>query len=259
MSETKSENINFIVDTRERGLIDELTALNAKFTVEQLELGDILFKQGDDISLIIERKTIADLKASICDGRAREQKARLLGSVPAHRILYLVEGSLNKSLTSKVSGLPVSTLLGSIINTQLRDGIRVYKTTSLSETANFLVKLYSKLEQDGDKYFRTEEMTTTKYTASLKKSKKANMTPSVWFRAQLALIPQVTEKVADVIIEKYSSPRVLMAEYENTPEHLRAKLLADLKYPIKNDKVRRVGTKMSQRIYEFFFGIYETE
>ena len=134
-------NIELVIDNRERSLIEILQNTH-EITIEQLDLGDIIFRKDGKIILIIERKTVADLKASICDKRHREQKARLLNcGIPLERIMFLIEGSLNKSLTSKVSGMPVSTLVGSIINTQLRDGIKVYKTSSLTETSEFLKKI----------------------------------------------------------------------------------------------------------------------
>jgi ERCC4-type nuclease len=251
-------SVEIIIDTREQELIARMST-NNNISVEQLDIGDILFRQNNENILIIERKTVNDLKASICDGRGREQKARLMGTTPKHRIMYLIEGSLNKSLESKVSGLPVSTLIGSLINTQLRDGIKVYKTSSIEESVNFLYKLHDKLEKDGETYFKEEQsITASKYSSTLKKQKKANMTPHVWFITQLSLIPQVTDKIASVIVEKYPTIRDLMMEYESTPEHLREKLLADLKFTIKNDKERRVGDKISSRIYQYYYG-YEQE
>ena len=113
-----------------------------------------------------------------------------------------------------------------------------------------------KLQKDGNKYFLQEGcMTATKYASTLKKKKKENMTPTVWFISQLALIPQVTEKIAEKIIEKYPTLSSLVLEYERTPDHIRDKLLADLSYSIKNDKKRRVGEKLSLRIYQFFYGL----
>ena len=249
-------SIELVIDTRERELIENLKKTN-KIIVEQLDVGDILFRQDGETVLVIERKSVSDLKASICDGRGREQKARLLGSTPKHRIMYLIEGSLNKSLDYKISGLPVSTLVGSLVNTQLRDGIKVYKTASIDESANFLCKLHDKLIKDGDNYFKDEEqrVSASKYSSTLKKQKKANMTPQVWLIAQLSLIPQVTEKVANVIAEQYPTVKDLILEYESTPEHLREKLLTDLKFPLKNGKSRRVGDKISSRIYQFFYGL----
>ena len=145
--------IELVIDNREHDLIQKIQPL-AQPLIEQLDVGDILFREDGKTILIIERKTVNDLKASICDGRGREQKARLLGSTPRQRIIYLVEGSLDKPMSSKISGLPVSTLVGSLINTQLRDGIKVYKTSTLDESAEFIVKLLDKLEKDGDTYFR---------------------------------------------------------------------------------------------------------
>ena len=250
-------NIELVIDNREHALIKQLSN-KTKYVVEQLQLGDVVFREAGETILVIERKTIEDLKASICDGRNREQKARLLGCIESNRILYLIEGNLDHRLETKVSGLPISTLIGSLINTQLRDGIKTYKTASIKESANFLVKLKSKLEKDLPKFFQAGGcISDTKYAASLKKSKKANMTPSVWFIKQLSLIPQVTERISEKIIEKYSNMCDLVGEYTRTPEHLRSKLLADIKYEIKNGKLRRIGNKISERIYRFFFNITE--
>lgn len=252
-------SIELIIDNREHELIQRLKSTN-NITVKQLDVGDIIFQQDGEVILIIERKSVKDLKASICDGRSREQKARLLGNFPRNRIMYLIEGSLNKPLTDKISGLPVSTLIGSLVNTQLRDGIKVYKTSSIEESVEFLRKLMDKLEKDGDKYFNDEEYKSSvnKYVTTLKKSKKANMTPENWFIAQLSLIPQVTEKVAVVIVEKYSSVKNLVSEYNSIPENLCGKLLSDLTFPVDNGKkVRRIGDKISKRIYSYIYGIRE--
>tara|TARA_B100000902_G_C27275897_1_gene898841 strand:+ start:645 stop:1427 length:783 start_codon:yes stop_codon:yes gene_type:complete len=253
--------IEMVLDMRENGLEQELNkSKTIRFRVKQLDLGDIAFMRGEETLLIIERKTVEDLKASICDGRSREQKARLLGSgIPTERIMYIIEGNLDKDLKSKVSGVPVSTLVGSIINTELRDNIKVYKTASLHETALYLEKMLDKLNKDGNDYFKSEEkkISASEYSASLKKKKKENMTPTVWFINILSSIPQVTEKIADIIVSKYGSMVKLMEEYERTPEHLRVKLLSDMKYVIANDKERRVGDKISKRIYNFIYGISE--
>lgn len=254
--------IELVIDTRERALIEKLQENNAVITVETLDLGDIVFRTESEIILVIERKTISDLKASICDGRSREQKSRLIGNYPKNRLMYLIEGSLNKQLTDKISGLPVGTLLGSLINTMFRDGIHVYKTGSMDETVNFLVKTHEKLDKELDQFFSDADaggISDAKYVASLKKPKKTNMTPTVWFMNQLCLVPQVTEKIAEKIVEKYPSMSALMAEYERTPEKYRDGMLADITYLIKDNKSRRVGEKVSVRIYQYVYGISNDE
>ncbi len=51
----------------------------------------------------------------------------------------------------------------------------------------------------------------------------------------------------------------LTREYDITPEHLKEKLLSDITYPLSSGKTRRVGDKISKRIYSFFYGINEIE
>lgn len=246
-------SIELVIDTREKDLISKFP--KEKIKIEQLEVGDIIYRKNDKIILIIERKTTKDLKASICDGRAREQKARLIGTNPRDRILYLIEGNLDKKLSEKISGLTVSTLIGSLINTQLRDGIKVYKTSSISESVEFLKKIFEKIEKDGDNYFTYEDkkISNTEYVSTLKQSKKANMTPDIWFIKQLSLIPQVSEKIGVVIAEKYKNVKDLIIEYERTPKHLREKLLANLQFKLSSGKNRRIGDKISIRIYNYFY------
>jgi ERCC4-type nuclease len=249
--------IHLIIDNRERDLIELLINNNTPHTVEMLDVGDILFRDGDETILVIERKTVNDLKASICDGRGREQKARLMNCGLSHsRIMYLIEGKLSMSLDTKVSGVPVSTLVGSLINTQFRDGLKVYKTGTLIETANFIHRLLDKFETDGSSYFKTDVgvVDDCSYACTLKTRKKDNITPSVWFISQLAMIPQVTELIAGEITKVFPSVSSLVKAYEDCSVVDRKKLLSDITYPIKNDKVRRIGIKISERIYNLIYG-----
>ena len=102
-----------------------------------LDVGDIIIKKNEQIVLVIERKTINDLKCSIVDGRWKEQKTRLLNNIPRERIIYLIEGNILKKTTMKGGS---KTLIGATINCMLRDGIKVYKTTNVKETVMFIEK-----------------------------------------------------------------------------------------------------------------------
>lgn len=249
--------IHLIIDNRERGLIELLIKNNTPHTVEVLDIGDILFRDDNETILVIERKSVNDLKASICDGRGREQKARLMNSgLSISRIMYLIEGKLSMALDSKVLGVAVSTLVGSLINTQFRDGIKVYKTHNLDETADFVHRLLEKFETDGSGYFKTDTKAIDdgNYACTLKTRKRDNVTPSVWFIAQLSMIPQVTELIAVEVTKVFPTVVSLVKAYEECSVEDRAKLLSDITYPIKNDKVRRIGIKISERIFKLFYG-----
>jgi ERCC4-type nuclease len=250
--------MKLVIDNRERDIIGKLKEMGVDHEIAVLELGDVNWLDDDgNIVLIIERKTVADLKASICDGRSREQKARLFNSgVSRDRIMFLIEGSLGKPLDSKISGIPVSTLVGSIVNMQLRDNVKVYKTGSLTESAIYISRLNQKLSTDIVNYFNTGSgaCTEVSYAATLKTRKRENVTPTVWFVQQLCLVPQVTEKIASRIIEEYPTLISLTRAYEQATEENRPRLLKDLKYKIANDKLRRIGDKISERIYILLYG-----
>ena len=86
------------VDIREKKLIPLLKALNKDYNydieiiVERLDLGDIIVtNDSNDELLIIERKSLNDLAASIRDGRYAEQSFRLTNeSLHNHNIVYLI-------------------------------------------------------------------------------------------------------------------------------------------------------------------------
>ena len=73
-----------IIDNREKDLIKLLIEKKIEIECQNLELGDIVFTNnesklnGNEELIMIERKTVDDLMASIKDGRHREQKIRLL-------------------------------------------------------------------------------------------------------------------------------------------------------------------------------------
>jgi ERCC4-type nuclease len=97
------------IDVRERELIKLVQRIikttpkfnNIQLIIKSMPLGDISFGKSDITPeglteyLIIERKSVSDLTASIKDGRYAEQSFRLSGTpYPNHNIIYLIEGSI---------------------------------------------------------------------------------------------------------------------------------------------------------------------
>jgi crossover junction endonuclease MUS81 len=251
-------SIELIIDQRERELKAHFTNIeNVKF--ENLDIGDIIFRKNSENILIIERKRVDDLAASICDGRNREQKARLLGSdISRDRILYLIEGDLNRELYTKIGSVTIDTLLGSIINTQFRDGLKIYKTTCMKETIIFIEKLWSKLNRDENTFWQYDgekhQITAAEYSSTIKTKKKDNMTADVWFNSQLCLIPQISTKISAIIVAKYTTVINLVKAYDELPIEKRKDMLTELTYRIANDKMRKIGPKISEKVYNFFYG-----
>jgi ERCC4-type nuclease len=140
------------VDIREQELlkhINNLISNNSKFkdievSTENLALGDIIILNNEEEKIIIERKSISDLAASIKDGRYVEQSYRLNGlNHPNHNIIYLIEGNINKSrFNNKTENL---TLYSAIFSLNYYKGFSVIRTFSIEETAIFICNTVNKL------------------------------------------------------------------------------------------------------------------
>jgi len=251
-----------VIDTRERDLIKLATEAGAEFTIEQLEIGDIIFRgaAGNQDCVMIERKTINDLRSSICDGRLREQKIRMLNSdtVRKNNIMYLIEGSVPDLDTPTVGGVGCKSVVGSMINMMFRDDLKVYKTRNIKETLNYIIRLYDKLndkstvinaDSSGD-----QSPTDTSYSKYIKTKKIENITPRVFFVKSLCIIPRVSYVIADSIAVTYLSYTTLVNTYAGSDEQTNLKLLSDITYNTTAGKVRKIGPVLSKRIYEFVSG-----
>ena len=270
-----------IIDNREKDIIQLFKITDFKFKsyenisieYDNLDIGDFQVKVNDKLALIIERKTLADLAASIKDGRYKEQKARMKAvNIPNHYKMYLIEGevyaedSLDKN-TKFIScnGIAISTVLSSIVNTYLRDGLSVYKTKNINASAKFLAKIFEKTPEFGENMLNNlqpssnnEEVEMDDYMSGLKLKKKENMTGIACYVSQLAQITGVSYNIAKAISEKFKSLIDLSLAYLGLDDDKdRELLLADIKITVgKSGKERRIGKVLSKRIYENVFGIY---
>ena len=101
-----------------------------------------VFKKGEETVLVIERKSLKDLYQSIKDGRHREQKKRLFSTYPKSKIIFLVEGNIYDSdFPDKI----VKIIQSSILNTIIRDNIRIIETCDISDTFHTLKQIFDKL------------------------------------------------------------------------------------------------------------------
>jgi ERCC4-type nuclease len=223
-----------IIDTRERDLIKQT---KIPFKTQSLSVGDIwiscqipstsstsspstsqietdvsnstIASTSTTIELIIERKTHADLVASLKDGRWREQKSRLLtycneeGPHQRHPI-YIIEGSM-QFLPATGQGMSVSVLRKLMNRLQIKYGINVITTDDLADTAlaiNFLVEQMNE-DPSADSHAFTASNKTKQYYEGVQVTRKANKEdPSNFARAVLMQCPGVSANIADAIITR---------------------------------------------------------
>ena len=191
----------WVCDTRERDLIPLLSNIITR----NLPVGDIwIGLSGENVlpgGLVIERKTVADLEASIKDGRYREQRLRLLtycGETGA-RPLYIMEGNLDRLNVSRFQG---NTLRKFLNRLQIRYGVPVIQTESLESTANICSVLLDQWQTDKT-VFVAEDGAKKDYAASVTVHKRGNKEdPAVFASMVLQQCPGVSAAIAKAILEK---------------------------------------------------------
>ena len=177
-----------IVDSRERH-ITELLPQDA-VRVQCLSVADFLLTDADgNVQLAIERKTIADLSASLVDGRFHEQRSRIKQAY-GDRVAFLIEGDLDHSDTK---------LSGAITGLAFRHNIHVVRTTNVRDTTAFLLNASRSAEKG-----RLVECSSDAAPPCHAPRSKAG-TPAELAMCMLQAIPGVSPKIASNIIKEHAS------------------------------------------------------
>jgi len=239
------------IDTRETELLkkcQDLVLNNLKFKdvkliSETLPLGDVIINDGQNDCIIVERKTLSDLAASIKDGRYEEQSYRLNGlNHHNHNIIYLIEGDMNRFNSFK-DRIDKQTLYSAMISINYFKGFSVMRSSNLDETAQLcctmVYKLINNLKANKIGYYsnikhnnlinskqdETEiaDETQTKdekeeqnvesedkdkekdYCSVIKKVKKENITPYNIGEIMLCQIPGISSTSALAILQHFKT------------------------------------------------------
>jgi len=240
--------MKLIFDERETSLYDMCVQSDIKLycdgnaTREQcslekkvLPLADILITNDDEtiVYVYFERKSVADLLASIKDGRYAEQSYRLSNCCEnMHNIVYLIEGML----PPKDKKLVVSC----IASLNYFKGFSVHRTVSMQETAFYLMAYADKLAREfakGSKAYNhistngmleasgTESQeavpaSVTNYTSVVKVQKKANITPENIGQLFLMQIPGISSTIALEIMKPFKSFLEFVEHVKQNPAYL---------------------------------------
>ena len=213
------------LDTRESELIKILEATEIK----QLPVADIWI--GD---LIIERKSIRDLEASILDGRYREQRGRILAYCQENKAqpMYILEGNLG-SATGRLQKKALMKFINRLI---FHYQIPVMQTSSVQETAELLNALVEQWKDDPKNLQRATEL--VKVTDGIHIQKKANALDFKQFGiCCLAQCPGVSVKMAEQLMEKFGSLKGVMEAPVKEIEELKV-------------GTRKIGPVVSKRLHE---------
>ena len=225
-----------------------------------LPIGDIIISDAitDEDKVIVERKTLVDLAASIKDGRYAEQSYRLNGlNHPNHNIIYLIEGDLTKLSIFK-SKLDKQTLYSSMFSINYYKGFSLMRSNTLEESATILCNMLFKLIKSEDKqpYYKqqqqqqqqqqqlTEEVND--YCSVVKRVKKENVTKENISNIMLCQIPSISDVTATAVFKKFNTMSDLIVAIREDPT-----CLNDIKTTMANGKSRKISKACIKNIIDF--------
>jgi ERCC4-type nuclease len=211
--------------------------------------------------LVIERKSINDLIASIKDGRYEEQSYRLNGLTHHnHNIIYLIEGDMNKANHFKDAKIEKLTVCSAIFSLNYYKGFSVIRTFNLEETATFLCNTFVKLNKERSSkkaYYDIVDATALRdqsaevscdkeYVNVIKKVKKDNITSENIGEIMLCQIPGISSVSALAIMNKFKTFNALIKELE-----LNSTCLDDITTVTKTGQNRKISSKIIENVKKF--------
>jgi len=213
-----------IIDVRERAAIVAAEATGLAHETRSLDVGDFHIAVGEGegaLAVCVERKTYADLLASIHDGRFREQRDRMRSTLGARRMAYVLEG-----FPARVAEWDAGALTA-VLHMAHRDGIAIARTADVDDTVRYVAALVQRVAAEPDKYQdaggagagAVEGYAAHLHAASVCRKKGANATPASAFRLMLSAVPGVSGTIAANVAAKAGSLAALMRELLALPDH----------------------------------------
>lgn len=230
------------LDYRERGL----QALEPTLHVITPPVGDIwigdmsgnLLLEG---GVVLERKSLSDLEASIIDGRYEEQRGRLLAFASEHKVAigYIMEGETKGFQGRRFTG---DSILKTIARIQLNHRIPVFQTDSQMDT----IHLSKLIEESWQKYKGTFSWNSgdnsgnlgnqeTPVAASYTKSVSRD-SPDSFLLGVLTQCRGISEALARIIVTEVKTLEGLMA-------------LSESELAAITDSKRKVGNAVAKRLH----------
>lgn len=199
--------------------------------------------------VVLERKTVADLAASIRDGRWRDQLARLRAA-PAQggRCAVVIEGAL-PGAGDVVGGVTGGAMMSALAGAFVRDGVAWFSTDGLAGTARLVEALADRAARNEPP---SEQGGLPSCGIRLPKRGEALSDPRAVAAAQLCVIPGVSPAIAVALLGDCNG----IAEWTRRWGGRLAEL-ADLRVGPRDGSGgggRRLGASLARRVARSCFG-----
>ena len=246
-----------VIDFREKDILNfcnsQLNGRDIIITSENLPLGDIKIDK-----LLIERKTINDLAASIVDGRYKEQSFRLNKALEeGYKIFYFIEGNLDLYTGSISKNTLIST-----IYSLTHKGFQVLLTKNSKESSLFILQFAEKMKiekcknekesinSESNEIKICKELTYENTEGIVQKKKNKNITKENISVFMLCQIPGISITTAGILLEKYGHISKLIIAINNNPNEMN-----DFEYikesSTKECKIKKLNKNIIKNLNEF--------
>jgi ERCC4-type nuclease len=233
---------NIIIDHRECKLKELLTSENIEkynISFQNLELGDIIIYYKNDPLFIFERKTLQDLKASIIDGRYKNQKINILQKYGNTIFKYIFEFPFKD-----FNGLDKQ-VKGALVNTILRDKVSIIHTSSIKDTFEFLLNIFERIYLDPEKYCTQPYCISEQQGVRVKKeSTYTNM---------LCQIPSISLKTATAIAKEYPNMNLLIEALKDKNYEQKLNILKNITTLDNKGKARKLTSSAINNLIDTLF------
>lgn len=244
------------IDHRECSIKPLITSLlannNISYICENLECGDFIIEIDGQPLLVIERKTIKDLLASIKDGRYKEQKHKMIETHGKAKVMYLIEGVFSfHEMPKGFIDVEYKSLKSSIINTQVRDKVAVMQTNDLQETCAYLYDVVYRIYQNPSKYCleTNGELLQVQQPISLNSALRKKTTRNEVFVQQLCQVSGISHKTAEAISREFIDMKTFYETLLPLENEQKLKLLKNIY--LKDN--RRINSKVADTIVQYMF------
>lgn len=237
------------LDYRERGLQNLALGQTLKLItppVGDIWIGDMSGSLLVEGGVILERKSLSDLEASIIDGRYEEQRGRLLAYANEHKVAigYVIEGETAGFQGRRFTGDSVLKIIARI---QFHHRIPVFQTKSLEATmalAN-LIELEWAKDKTHYSWQSSAGNSATPVAASYTKSNSRD-SPDSFLLGVLTQCRGVSETLARLILEKAKTLEGLMSLAES-----------DIAAISDSTGKRKVGKAVAARLHGLLHSLIE--
>lgn len=264
--------MNILCDYRENACIQLLQkTIPEKIHTTNLQLGDFhICDSSNNPIIIVERKTVEDLYASVKDGRYLEQSKRLISyrSENPVIIMYIIENAKKPYTDLKL-------LYSCMYSLQMKKGFWCWRTKNCNETCEVICQISKKIIKDGihtlPQFNQTNHSTshTTNHTTNsdntqnpefsetlnynecvLKTKKNENITPDNISVFMLSQIPYISFKQAEVIMNHFQTIEKLIEFLKENMNDINK-----IDTFVRLDKNRRLSKRVKENLYKYILRV----